>query len=474
MQDSSEEGKPNSIRKELPTTPSCIPKILSNIDDSTHHNSLNLKDKTSSTKNKRREKKNRKKDQDIRASVLAEGQRGEVERSEAAAISSEPRLKESGWTKTSSLATASKALCKHNAMERADISPSYTSDEWEDDSVNSDTDDDHTDSSDDDDPKSQVDRLIERGTLMYMDGENSALSSEDESDDSDDDYDSESDITDVSPLVSATASPLGLSPVLPRRTVPTSPLALHDNRELSLDYNDPNHSPFDWDNPSPPFENNASDDTNGEESNNENHHLDSTRMDLLLQAVLELENQNRLQNYNLNNQNNSSNHLSGLPNNHASDPVFIHPIRDNPNHIHLNSKNFNQRRKNMSFSNEEVRKIDRENRILLKKIMAAHTRTKSSIHSSNQPSSVRSCTRPSNSASTRKKEDRIRRENLLLLKKIQEVKPSKELVSPVKNIDQRISNCTLKTTSSSCGTFTRTLGHPPHVSTPPIRKETVS
>ncbi|RXG52239.1 hypothetical protein Avbf_06442 [Armadillidium vulgare] len=457
MQDSSEEGKPNSIRKELPTTPSCIPKILSNIDDSTHHNSLNLKDKTSSTKNKRREKKNRKKDQDIRASVLAEGQRGEVERSEAAAISSEPRLKESGWTKTSSLATASKALCKHNAMERADISPSYTSDEWEDDSVNSDTDDDHTDSSDDDDPKSQVDRLIERGTLMYMDGENSALSSEDESDDSDDDYDSESDITDVSPLVSATASPLGLSPVLPRRTVPTSPLALHDNRELSLDYNDPNHSPFDWDNPSPPFENNASDDTNGEESNNENHHLDSTRMDLLLQAVLELENQNRLQNYNLNNQNNSSNHLSGLPNNHASDPVFIHPIRDNPNHIHLNSKNFNQRRKNMSFSNEEL--IREPNRVSIAQINLLQ---------------LGPAQDPLNSASTRKKEDRIRRENLLLLKKIQEVKPSKELVSPVKNIDQRISNCTLKTTSSSCGTFTRTLGHPPHVSTPPIRKETVS
>ncbi|KAG0709980.1 hypothetical protein GWK47_002614 [Chionoecetes opilio] len=99
-------------------------------------------------------------------------------------------------------------------MEHADPNLLYSSDEWEESDL-SDSDGDHSDSSDDDDPKSQVDRLIEQVTLVYLDGENSNLSSED-SDDSDyDDSDSESDITDVSPLISRPLVPWVCPPCSP-------------------------------------------------------------------------------------------------------------------------------------------------------------------------------------------------------------------------------------------------------------------
>lgn len=277
-------------------------------------------------------------------------------------------------------------------MEHVDPNP-YSSDEW-DESDLSDTDDDHSDSSDDDDPKSQVDRLIERETLVYMEGENSNLSSEtDSSDDSSDydDSDSESDITDVSPLLSATASPLGLSPVLPRRTLGTSPLALHDNRDLTFDFQHENSS------------NDHGYDTqthcNGCNSNSGSGG-DSTDMTLLLKAVVQLEKQQQQQRHV---QHRTCEHTQ------QSHPITIHPIDASPHHRHLRRTMHHHRRKNMSFTNDEVRRIDRENQILLEKIMSAHSRSKSSSSHSNRP-----VHKPANSTVNRRREDeKIRRENMV-------------------------------------------------------------
>ncbi|XP_045616507.1 cilia- and flagella-associated protein 97 [Procambarus clarkii] len=346
-------------------------------------------------------------------------------------------------------------------MEHVDPNP-YSSDEWEESDL-SDTDGDHSDSSDDDDPKSQVDRLIERGTLVYMDGENSNLSSETESSDSSDydDSDSESDITDVSPLISATASPLGLSPVLPRRTLGTSPLALHDNRDLSFDYHH-EHSSNDQGYDSQPHCNGF--------SNSD----DSTDMTLLLKAVVELEKkQHRQVNNRTNNDCNlhqnvyhHDNHLQPTP------PITIHPIDASPHHRHLRRTMHHYRRKNMSFTNDEVRRIDRENQILLQKIMSAHSRSK---HQSSSNHNSRPVHKPANSTVNRKREDdKIRRENMILLRKIQEAKPSRD-VTASRSSRQRTSHglrptSSLPTPNGSCGASARTA--PGHVNTPTPRKET--
>lgn len=367
---------PNGDRiQRVATSGPSVPQIV--IMDSSFSNSLHTKDISFSIKSKGR--KSRRKHTTTRTSVLTEGQRAEVATPEAAAISCEPKLIKSGWIGPS-LAAASEAPDKHTAMERAEFSP-YTSDEWE---IDSDTSGDHTDSSDDDDPKSQVDRLIERGTLMYMDDENSALSSEE---DSDDDYDSESDITDVSPL----ASPLGLSPVLPRRHLATSPLALHNNRGLSDFECGPN--PMCWTNPHHDF--------NDGQRSTEN----SFSMDPLFRAVMELKENRNQTKFNLNHCN------SGLPPQSSDHQMFIHPIRDNPHHFHL--RKTDSGRKNMSFTNEQVRKIDRDNKILLKKIMAAQHRTQPTV-TSPQIAMEHGYNKPSNSAVNRKKgEEKIRRENLV-------------------------------------------------------------
>ena len=247
---------------------------------------------------------------------------------------------------------------KKTKMERVSDHSPYSSDEWEDSESggdHSDTDDDHSDSSDDDDPKSQVDRLIERGTLMFMDDENSALSSESESDSDYDDDDSESDITDVSPLISATASPVGLSPVLPRRTLSTSPLALHPR---PLDHHTTEDLAVVHDNHHKQW--------NGLHDNNVDHTTDSTNMALLVQAVMELEKK-------VTKKRPKHRQYIGLPHsnigdNNSSSVQGIHPIHDSPHHRHLIRKSSSSsRRKNMSFTNEEVRRIDRDNKILLKK-----------------------------------------------------------------------------------------------------------
>lgn len=377
-----------------------IPSIKMNDEDIV--SSCSIKEKSSKRSRQKRLNESNKTRQetakmpDFLAPKLMEGRRerqGNIKRVSESTGSFEEKLGENSLCQSSS-AEAISPDQRHSAMERADLSP-YSSDAWE---ADSDTDGDHSDSSDDDDPKSQVDRLIEQGTLMYLNGENSALSSEGESDD---DYDSESDITDVSPLVSATPSPLGLSPVLPRRTAPTSPLALHDNNELLLQYRLPSNSESDYDSDTPYHE-------RPEHPPMSTCSTDATNMDLLLRAVIELENQNE-NDHPHHNHRNSKHHR---PHNHVktnsslsdkSSNGFLHPIRDNPHHHHL--------RKNMSFSNEEVRKIDRENKILLKKIMAAHSRSKNNcppFQSNNKHH------RPTNAAVNRRKNDeRIRRDNLV-------------------------------------------------------------
>ncbi|XP_047485648.1 cilia- and flagella-associated protein 97-like [Penaeus chinensis] len=388
----------------------------------------------------------------------SEGQRGAQE----AARDEDRRRRGRASPGAGQAGSASSPEAEAEAMERVDPGP-YSSDEWEE-SAASDTDGDHSDSSDDDDPKSQVDRLIERGALMYMDGENSNLSSETDSSDSDSSYgcdsDSESDITDVSPLISATASPLGLSPVLPRRTLGTSPLALHDNRDLALECREDDSPGHDQGYDSQPH-------CNGYSNSD-----DSTDMTLLLKAVVELERKqqrNRRSNghhqYHGRQYHNQQYHL-----NQPTSPVTIHPIDASPHHSHLRGSH--HRRKNMSFSNDEVRRIDRENQILLHKIMSAHNRSRQH-NSSNQNS--RSVHRPANSTVTRRREDeKIRRENMILLRKIQEAKPSRD-VTASRPPRHRTTHglrppSSLPTTPGSCGASARTA--PGHVNTPTPRKET--
>ncbi|KAK3871268.1 hypothetical protein Pcinc_023576 [Petrolisthes cinctipes] len=396
----------------------------------------------------------------------------------------------------------------------------YSSDEW-DESDLSDTDGDHSDSSDDDDPKSQVDRLIDQVTLVYLDGENSNLSSESESSD-DSDYDvsdSDSDITDVSPLISATASPLGLSPVLPRRALGTSPLALHDNRDLStFDYPSVNGSGY------PPHTH------PGHPINGLGHHGssgdNSTDMSGLLKAVVELEkkkqqrrkqgghrtrsessyhHQHHHQQHHHNNTHNNhhqhyndrlttttnttesssrdDNRLNGTTtttttnnHHHRSSPISIHPIDASPHHRHLRrpSNNHHQRRKNMSFTNEEVRRIDRDNQILLQKIVTAHSRSNNRSQAHHHASNNRSVHRPANATVSRRREDeRIRRDNMILLRKIQEAKPSREVAS-FRSPRHRASpglrppSSLPPPTPGSCGALARSG----HAATPTPRKET--
>lgn len=380
-----------------------------------------------------------------------------------------------------------------STMENTDPNP-YSSDEWEESDI-SESESDDCDSSDDDDPKSQVDRLIERGTLMYMEGENSNLSSDssdlDSSDYDFDDSDSESDITDVSPLISATASPLGLSPILPRRILGTSPLALHDNRDIEIGYRkmlesnttclsnglgnyDDSHAP-----------------ENGDSDARIPHH-EPTDMSRLLEAVVELEKSqgheqckdrhggtacngltsSRRLNAQQHNSSNSQSDSTSIP---------INAIHSNPHHRHLRKCN---RRKNLSFTNEEVRRIDRENQILLRKIVVAHHRNNRNSHSHHSSSSSSSSSyhgssrpvhKPANATINRKREDeKIRRENLILLRKIQGAKPSREVIqSRPPRVRYTLGGSRPSSgIHGSCSASARTAVGSTHVTPPHARKET--
>lgn len=78
-------------------------------------------------------------------------------------------------------------------------------------------------------------------------------------------------------------------------------------------------------------------------------------------------------------------------------------------------------RKNMSFSNEEVQRIDRENQRLLKRILAQQNRPRPKFDS-------RTPSRLAPSAINRQRQQRqIEVENLALLKRIESAKPSREV-----------------------------------------------
>lgn len=80
-------------------------------------------------------------------------------------------------------------------------------------------------------------------------------------------------------------------------------------------------------------------------------------------------------------------------------------------------------RKNMSFSNEEVQRIDRENQRLLKRILAQQNRPRpkfdSRTHSRLPPSAI----------NRQRQQRQIEVENLALLKRIESAKPSREVTS---------------------------------------------
>ncbi|XP_076302439.1 LOW QUALITY PROTEIN: uncharacterized protein LOC143220722 [Lasioglossum baleicum] len=80
-------------------------------------------------------------------------------------------------------------------------------------------------------------------------------------------------------------------------------------------------------------------------------------------------------------------------------------------------KQIKNRRKNMSFTDEELRKIEWENQLLLKKIMAQQKPKEKILHENVQLS------RMSSSAINRKKlQKKIENENILLLQRIQQTK----------------------------------------------------
>ncbi|KAF3430352.1 hypothetical protein E2986_00263 [Frieseomelitta varia] len=75
------------------------------------------------------------------------------------------------------------------------------------------------------------------------------------------------------------------------------------------------------------------------------------------------------------------------------------------------------RRKNMSFTDEEIRKIEWENQILLRKIMAQQKSKEKILHESIPPTQI------SSSAINRKRlQKKIENENILLLQRIQQTK----------------------------------------------------
>jgi len=93
----------------------------------------------------------------------------------------------------------------------------------------------------------------------------------------------------------------------------------------------------------------------------------------------------------------------------------------NPHHRHLR-KNASKQRKNMSFTNEEVRVIDRDNSNLLEKLLAVDNREDLTTHNRtpiNKPASA--------TINRRRQEENIRKDNLALLRRLQETKPSRNV-----------------------------------------------
>ncbi|CAG0915931.1 unnamed protein product [Notodromas monacha] len=107
----------------------------------------------------------------------------------------------------------------------------------------------------------------------------------------------------------------------------------------------------------------------------------------------------------------------------------LNQIETKRHHRHLTPTPKRTRRFNMSFSNDEVVRIDRDNQILLRKILQCHNRPASLP----VRAATRALTRSANSLSTSKavtkakEQRRIDYENFILLKKIQSARPSSEI-----------------------------------------------
>merc|ERR1719259_342446 len=292
-----------------------------------------------------------------------------------------------------------------------------------------------------DNPTSQVDRMIERGTRLIMDGENSALSSEtDDTDDDDLSDDSDSDITDVSPLVSNAASPLGLSPVMSRRNLLASPVV----RQPFLRHY--SHKGHDGD-----VEDEGDEERQRRKSwNNEDLYLqhelphahagfdaNSPKMSFVVQELLKLtmESQNRKKK--MTSDYTSATHAEQQQEQQQTDLTLSssrgssrrrrssekHKLQlspslgANPHHRHLRKSP--SRRKNLTFTPEEARVINRDNHTLLEKLLAVDGRD-------GRPASPARPSRPANAAvNRRRQEDGIRRDNLALLRRLNEIRPSK-------------------------------------------------
>jgi len=285
-----------------------------------------------------------------------------------------------------------------SSQEDRPCSPCYSSDnDWEATSDHhSDTDADHSDSSDDDNPTSQVDRMINNGASMLMDGEVSDLSEDDTDDEDELSTDSESDITDVSPLVSNAASPLGLSPVMSRRN-----LFATSRAPFSRHYSHRGHDGDD--------EADALHDIPAE------FDAKSPKMSFVVQELLKLTmNQKKSpvedeQGEQLLLQQSSNRRRRSYK--HELSPS----LSANPHHRHLRRGS----RKNLSFSNEEVRVINRDNAVLLEKLMAVNGREEP-CHSPVKAA------RPANATvNRRKQEEAIRRDNMALLRRLDEARPSR-------------------------------------------------
>lgn len=281
----------------------------------------------------------------------------------------------------------------------------FSENEWEA-SDHSDTDADHSDSSDDDNPTSQVDRMIERGASLIMDGENSNLSSETDDTDDDEFDDSDSDITDVSPLVSNAASPLGLSPVMCRRNLPSS---LASKPPFLRHYSHKGHEGDVEDEVEEETDNFNSSDGNTQMSTN------TPNMSLVVHALLKIsmESQHKkMHNDNsafdgMENRNDNHHHMSKNKQHHH---LHLSPaLQANPHHRHLR-KSSNCRRKNMSFTNEEARIIDRDNSIILEKLLAVNNRDEKALSNAGGRLNPKPATATLN---RKRKEEVIQKENLV-------------------------------------------------------------
>ena len=379
---------------------------------------------TSCSVKKKKMMKNRKENKVLRDMMkgsechgtVKEGTRG------AAAVSAASEELVEGCA-TDNLATSMERVNTDTTLYGRPSSPYVSSEnDWEASDPSSDSDADHSDSSDDDNPKSQVDRWIDCEAIQFMDGENSNLSSE--TDDTDDEDDSDSDITDVSPLVSTGTSPsYGLSPAVSRRNLPScfsnrQPFMRHYSHrghdgDVEDEEEDDQHDFSKWSDHLMNNQHSTEDLFVNDHHPYSNGSLDhKSNMSLVVQALLKL-NMDRTgtdnEHVDCTNQNkNDHSNLSHLIRRHSHNHMSP-ALHANPHHRHLR-KHSHPRRKNMSFTNEEVRIINRDNSIMLDKLLAVHNRPERTHNNT----TLKHLNKPAPATVNRKKqEEGIRKENLV-------------------------------------------------------------